>query len=120
MITALLQRLQPAWRSRISRASLRADAQAGVLGTVLALPQGFAFATLAGLPPQYGLSAAMVAALAGASWHVVPLKTVSVSEQCVRTAEMKPHPGVSTAAPVPTAGNSSSKHLSEAIGHRAT
>jgi hypothetical protein len=36
-------------------------------------------------------------------------KTVPASEQCVRTADMKPHPGVYR-RPVPTAGNPSSKH----------
>jgi sulfate permease, SulP family len=39
------------------------------------LPQGFAFASLAGLPPEYGLYTAVVpcviAALFGSSWHVV-------------------------------------------------
>ncbi|WP_084267521.1 SulP family inorganic anion transporter [Azohydromonas lata] len=54
---------------------LRADALAGLLGAVLVLPQGIAFATLAGLPPQYGLYSAVVpcivAALAGSSRHVV-------------------------------------------------
>ena len=42
---------------------------------MLVLPQGFAFATLAGLPPEYGLYTAIVpcvvAALFGSSWHVV-------------------------------------------------
>ncbi|WP_029001746.1 SulP family inorganic anion transporter [Azohydromonas australica] len=55
--------------------SLRADALAGLLGAVLVLPQGIAFATLAGLPPQYGLYSAVVpcivAAVAGSSRHVV-------------------------------------------------
>nr|WP_232540057.1 SulP family inorganic anion transporter [Azohydromonas aeria] len=54
---------------------LRADLLAGLLGAVLVLPQGIAFATLAGLPPQYGLYSAVVpcivAALAGSSRHVV-------------------------------------------------
>ena len=48
---------------------------AGLLGALLVLPQGIAFATLAGLPPQYGLYAAVipcvVAALFGSSWHVM-------------------------------------------------
>nr|WP_238587318.1 SulP family inorganic anion transporter [Cupriavidus sp. IDO] len=48
---------------------------AGLLGAVLVLPQGVAFATLAGLPAQYGIYAAvvpcMVAALGGSSWHVM-------------------------------------------------
>jgi SulP family sulfate permease len=42
---------------------------------VLVLPQGIAFATLAGLPPEYGLYTAIVpciiAALFGSSWHVM-------------------------------------------------
>jgi SulP family sulfate permease len=48
---------------------------AGLLGAVLVLPQGIAFATLAGLPPEYGLYTAIVpciiAALFGSSWHVM-------------------------------------------------
>ena len=59
----------------MSPATLRADALAGLLGAVLVLPQGIAFATLAGLPPQYGLYTAVVpcivAALFGSSWHVM-------------------------------------------------
>ncbi|WP_043459097.1 SulP family inorganic anion transporter, partial [Azohydromonas australica] len=54
---------------------MRADALAGLLGAVLVLPQGIAFATLAGLPPQYGLYSAVVpcivAALLGSSRQVV-------------------------------------------------
>jgi len=59
----------------VSAATLRADALAGLLGAVLVLPQGIAFATLAGLPPQYGLYTALIpciiAALFGSSWHVM-------------------------------------------------
>ncbi|HEY5225220.1 MAG TPA: SulP family inorganic anion transporter [Methylovirgula sp.] len=55
--------------------TLRSDALAGLLGAVLALPQGIAFATLAGLPPQYGIYSAIVpcavAALFGSSHHVI-------------------------------------------------
>jgi SulP family sulfate permease len=62
---------------------LRADALAGLLGALLVLPQGIAFATLAGLPPQYGLYTAMVpcavAALAGWSRHVVSGPTNAIS-----------------------------------------
>ena len=54
---------------------MRADALAGLLGAVLVLPQGIAFATLAGLPPEYGLYTAVVpciiAALFGSSLHVM-------------------------------------------------
>lgn len=50
----------------------------------MVLPQGVAFATLAGLPPQYGLYAAMIpaviAALFGSSWHLVsgPTNVISI------------------------------------------
>ena len=48
---------------------------AGLLGAVLVLPQGIAFASLAGLPPEYGLYTAVIpciiAALFGSSWHVM-------------------------------------------------
>ena len=58
----------PDWRRP---GTLRADLLAGLTGAVVVLPQGVAFATLAGLPPQYGLYAAMlpciVAALFGSS-----------------------------------------------------
>ena len=65
----------------VSRATLRADAVAGLTGAIIVLPQGVAFAMLAGLPPQYGLYAAMVpaivAALFGSSWHLVSRIRVS-------------------------------------------
>lgn len=71
----LLERLLGPWVREVSAASLRADAAAGLLGAVLVLPQGIAFATLAGLPPAYGLYTAIVpviiAALFGSSRHVV-------------------------------------------------
>ncbi len=63
------------WVSQVSRTTLRADLVAGLLGAVLVLPQGIAFATLAGMPPEYGLYTAIVpciiAALFGSSWHVM-------------------------------------------------
>ncbi len=72
---SLLQRLFGGWTRIVTPATLRADALAGLLGAVLVLPQGIAFATLAGLPPQYGLYTAVVpciiAALFGSSWHVM-------------------------------------------------
>ena len=70
-----LERLFGSWIHMVTRSTLRADAMAGLLGAVLVLPQGIAFATLAGLPPAYGLYTAvvpcMVAALFGSSWHVL-------------------------------------------------
>ncbi len=71
----VFERVFGAWVRQVSPATLRADAMAGLLGAVLVLPQGIAFATLAGLPPEYGLYTAVVpciiAALFGSSWHVM-------------------------------------------------
>jgi SulP family sulfate permease len=67
----------------VDRKSLRADAIAGLIGAVVVLPQGVAYATLAGLPPEYGLYCAMVptaiAALFGSSLHAVSGPTNAVS-----------------------------------------
>ncbi len=72
---SLIVRWLPEWRHRVSGETLRADLIAGLLGALLVLPQGVAFATLAGLPPQYGIYTAVVpcivAALFGSSWHVM-------------------------------------------------
>ncbi|WP_223851408.1 MULTISPECIES: SulP family inorganic anion transporter [Cupriavidus] len=73
-LRGVVPRLFP-WARRITPLTLRADLIAGLLGAVLVLPQGVAFATLAGLPPQYGIYTAVVpcivAALFGSSWHVM-------------------------------------------------
>ena len=71
------------WRSRVDRNSIRYDLTAGLTGALIVLPQGVAFATIAGLPPEYGLYAAMVpamvAALFGSSWHLVTGPTTAIS-----------------------------------------
>ncbi|HSD54337.1 MAG TPA: SulP family inorganic anion transporter [Burkholderiales bacterium] len=71
------------WWRLVDRRTLRADALAGLAGAVLVLPQGIAFATLAGMPPEYGLYCAMVptavAALFGSSLHAVSGPTNAVS-----------------------------------------
>ena len=75
MIAEPLTHVFGPWVRRVDKLTLRADLTAGVLGALLVLPQGFAFATLAGLPPEYGLYTAIVpcivAALFGSSLHVV-------------------------------------------------
>ena len=75
LLPLLLSRVLGDWVQRVNPGTLRADALAGLLGAVLVLPQGIAFATLAGLPPEYGLYTAVVpciiAALFGSSWHVM-------------------------------------------------
>jgi SulP family sulfate permease len=71
------------WWREINRVTFRADAMAGITGAVVVLPQAVAFATIAGLPPQYGLYAAMVpaiiAALYGSSRHLVSGPTTAAS-----------------------------------------
>ena len=71
------------WWPRVARASLRADLIAGLTGSLILVPQGVAFATIAGMPPEYGLYAAMlpaiVAALWGSSWHLVSGPTTAIS-----------------------------------------
>lgn len=85
------------WRSRIDRNSLRADAIAGLIGAIVVLPQGVAFATLAGLPPEYGLYCAMVptlvAALFGSSWHAISGPTNAVSLMVVSALAPLAAPG---------------------------
>ncbi len=77
-----VMRYRDEWRQP---GALRADVLAGLTGAVVVLPQGVAFATLAGLPPQYGLYAAMlpciVAALFGASRLMVtgPANAISLT-----------------------------------------
>jgi sulfate permease, SulP family len=72
----------PQWRQKDV---LRADLLAGLTGAIVVLPQGVAFATLAGMPPAYGLYAAMVpcmvAALFGSSRLMVtgPANAISLT-----------------------------------------
>ena len=72
----------PEWRRK---EVLRADLLAGLTGAIVVLPQGVAFATLAGMPAAYGLYAAMVpcvvAALFGSSRLMVtgPANAISLT-----------------------------------------
>jgi SulP family sulfate permease len=71
------------WWPLVTAATLRADLMAALTGAVVALPQGVAFATIAGMPPEYGLYAGMVpaivAALFGSSWLLVSGPTTAAS-----------------------------------------
>jgi len=71
------------WRERVTGANARDDLMAGLTGALIVLPQAVAFATIAGLPPEFGLYAAMVpaivAALFGSSWHLVSGPTTAIS-----------------------------------------
>lgn len=71
------------WWPMVNRKTTRADLMAGLTGAILGLPQGVAFAILAGLPPEYGLYAAMVppalSALFGSSFQMVAGPTNAVA-----------------------------------------
>jgi SulP family sulfate permease len=60
-VNAVLARALPAWRHlrRYSRADFGGDAVAGLVVAIMVVPQGMAYATLAGLPPQVGLYASI-------------------------------------------------------------
>ena len=68
---------------KVTPGTLRADLLAGLIGAIVVLPQGIAYATLLGLPPEYGLYCAMVptaiAALFGSSWHSISGPTNAIS-----------------------------------------
>ena len=71
------------WAKQTTAASARQDAVAGLTGAIIVLPQGVAYALIAGLPPEYGLYAAIVpaivAALFGSSWHLISGPTAALS-----------------------------------------
>jgi SulP family sulfate permease len=71
------------WWPLVNRRTLRADVTAGITGAVIVLPQGVAFAIIAGLPPEYGLYSAIVptiiAAFFGSSRHLISGPTTAIS-----------------------------------------
>ena len=68
--STLLYRLFPflTWLKGYQPATLRSDAIAGLTVAAVLVPQSMAYAILAGLPPVYGLYAAVGAPLIGAMW----------------------------------------------------
>lgn len=85
------------WLPMVSRQTLGADITAGLTGALVVLPQGVAFATLAGMPPQYGLYAGMIpaiiAAFFGSSWHLVSGPTTAASLLIFTSISAFAHPG---------------------------
>ena len=71
------------WVSEINKKTVTADAYAGFVNAAIVLPQGVAFATIAGLPPEYGLYTAMitavVAAIFGSSMIMISGPTTAIS-----------------------------------------
>ena len=80
-----MQKLIPflRWWPMVNRRSIKADLVAGLTGAIIVLPQGVAFAIIAGLPPEYGLYSAIVpaiiAALFGSSYHLISGPTTAIS-----------------------------------------
>lgn len=85
------------WWYLVDRHSLKADFFAGLTGAVIVLPQGVAFAIIAGLPAEYGLYTAMVppilAALFGSSRHLVSGPTTAISIVVFATVSKFAAPG---------------------------
>ena len=71
------------WMRSVNRTTAQADLIAAFTGAMIMIPQGVAFATIAGMPPEYGLYAGMIpaiiAALFGSSWQLVSGPTTAAS-----------------------------------------
>ncbi|MGB0861825.1 MAG: SulP family inorganic anion transporter [Saprospiraceae bacterium] len=63
-----LQKIFPflVWLPSVNKRTIQSDFIAGLTGAVIVLPQGVAFAMIAGLPPIYGLYTAIVAPIVAA------------------------------------------------------
>jgi len=85
------------WWPLVNRKTLKADLVAGLTGAVVVLPQGVAFALIAGLPPVYGLYTAMVppiiAGLFGSSRHLISGPTTAISIVVFATISKYAEPG---------------------------
>jgi sulfate permease, SulP family len=64
VIATLVRRLLPPWIGQYRRGLLPGDLAAAVVVAALLVPQGMAYAALAGLPPQVGLYASVLPAVA--------------------------------------------------------
>ncbi len=71
------------WLPKVTRKTIKADFSAGLTGAFIVMPQGVAYAMIAGLPPEYGLYTAIVpailAALFGSSKHLISGPTAALS-----------------------------------------
>ncbi|MDD9725392.1 SulP family inorganic anion transporter [Roseovarius sp. SK2] len=85
------------WLRASTRSTVKSDILAGLTNAAIVLPQGVAFATIAGLPPEYGLYTAMVtavvAALFGSSMVMVSGPTTAISALLFATLDGMAEPG---------------------------
>lgn len=88
------------WMAAVSRQTLGADALAGLTNAAIVLPQGVAFAIIAGLPPHYGLFTAMVTTAVAAFWGsssvMVSGPTTAISAVLFATLSALSAPGTET------------------------
>lgn len=88
------------WMKAVNAQSLRADFLAAFTGAAIVLPQGVAFAIIAGLPPQYGLYTAMITAAIAAFWGssmiMVSGPTTAISAVLLATLSPIAEPGTQT------------------------
>ncbi len=76
-MNASIVRMLPFLRwPRPTAATLRSDALAGLSVGLVLVPQALAYATVAGMPPQAGLYAALLPAVVGVLWGSSPLLAV--------------------------------------------
>lgn len=75
--TGLLDRLFPfiSWMKTYRKGDTIPDLEAGLVGAILILPQSIALASLAGMPPEFGIYTSIfpviIASIWGASWHTL-------------------------------------------------
>lgn len=85
------------WWPSVNRATLRLDFIAAITTTVVALPQGVAYALVAGLPPEFGLYSCIVpaifAAMFGSSHHAVSGPTTPLALLVFATVTPLAEPG---------------------------
>lgn len=71
------------WGQQLTPHTIKADLMAGLTGAIVVLPQGVAYALIAGLPPEYGLYTAIItpviAGLFGSSLHLISGPTAAIS-----------------------------------------
>ena len=71
------------WKHMVTKQTLRSDLLSGLTVAIVVIPQAVAFASIAGMPPQYGLYAGMIpaiiASLFGSSWHLMSGPTTAAS-----------------------------------------
>jgi len=87
------------WLPKLNNQTVQADLIAGITNAIIVLPQGVAYALIAGMPPEYGLYAAiipaMIAALFGSSYHLISGPTVAMSIVVFSSISIYAEPGSS-------------------------